>query len=98
VFLSHSGAQKPFVQELLADLKAENHCPFYDDEESSLPKGEHFVPRILKAARHCRLVLSEEFLTSKWPMIELVEFVKVRKNDNKGLKLLPLYVLWSLGC
>lgn len=94
MFLSHSGAQKRFVQELFAHLKAENHCPFFDEEESSLPKGENFVPLIFKAAQHCRVavvVLSEEFLTSKWPMIELAEFVKARNNGNKELKLLPLF-------
>ena len=95
IFLSHSGAQKNFTSQLCEDLIRVSHFPFFDKRLDSLPKGEEFPPLLLKAARQCRLailVLSEEFFTrSKWPMIELSEFVQAQAADNRSLKLLPLY-------
>jgi hypothetical protein len=94
IFLCHSGAQKEFVRELCLDLERLNHFPFFDQNSDSLPKGEKFPPLIFEAARQCLLavvVLSVTFLTSKWPMIELCEFVKAQKNDNPRLRLLPLF-------
>ncbi|KAG0615271.1 hypothetical protein M758_5G028000 [Ceratodon purpureus] len=94
IFLSHSGAQKDFVRQLCKDLEAETHFPFFDQRSSSLLKGKKFAPEIIAAAQQCRvavIVLSEEYLTSKWPMIELVEFVKAKKSDNPELELFPLF-------
>ncbi|KAG0575840.1 hypothetical protein KC19_5G034700 [Ceratodon purpureus] len=94
IFLSHSGAQKDFVRQLCKDLEAETHFPFFDQRSSSLLKGKKFAPEIIAAAQRCRvavIVLSEEYLTSKWPMLELVEFVKAKKSDNPELELFPLF-------
>ena len=95
IFLSHSGAQKDFVRQLCKDLEAETYFPFFDQRSSSLLKGKKFAPEIIAAAQQCNVavvVLSEEYLTSKWPMLELVEFVKAMKSgDNPKLELFPLF-------
>lgn len=96
IFLSHSGAQKNFVEQLCTDLERVNYNPFFDKRPDCLPKGETFPPLILKAAKQCRaaiLVLSEEFFTrSKWPMIEFNAFVQARASTNPCLKILPLFL------
>lgn len=94
IFLCHSGAQKPFVKDLSLELERVNHFAFFDQNCDSIPKGESFPPIILKAAKQCLVavvVLSKEFLTSKWPMLELCEFVKAQRLDNPRLRLLPLF-------
>ena len=94
IFLSHSGAQKPFVEQLCKDLEACNHFAFFDQRPTSLPKGEKFAALIIDAAQRCQVavvVLSEMYLSSKWPMLELVEFVRAMKSGNKSLRLLPLF-------
>ena len=68
--------------------------PFFDLRQHSLPKGKDFVPLIKKAARNCHvavMVLSEEFLSSKWPMIELAEFHGAQQAGNPRLNMLPLF-------
>ncbi|KAG0605506.1 hypothetical protein M758_9G064500 [Ceratodon purpureus] len=96
IFLSHSGAQKYFVENLCKDLEDHHRFPFFDIRESSLPKGERFPEHIVEAAQQCNLavvVVSEEYFTSKWPMIELVEFVRAKKSGrNPKLKILPLFM------
>ncbi|KAG0605641.1 hypothetical protein M758_9G076000 [Ceratodon purpureus] len=95
IFLSHSGAQKYFVENLCKDLEDHHRFPFFDIRESSLPKGERFPEHIFEAAQQCNLavvVVSEEYFTSKWPMIELVEFVRAKSGRNPNLKILPLFM------
>ena len=103
IFLSHSGEDKPFVHQLYADLKAERFFPFFDQRRKSLPIGEEFPERIIEAARTCEVavvILSEGFLTSKWPMTELITFVDAMKprllnkpnpNYNPNLKIVPVF-------
>jgi hypothetical protein len=94
IFLSHSGQEKSFVEQLCEDLKCVNHSPFFDQDSDSLPKGERFASLIFQAAEQCWLaviVLSKGYLTSKWPMLELSVFVKSRKTNNPRLKLFPLF-------
>ena len=95
IFLSHSGAQKDFVEQLCEDLEGFHHFPFFDKREDSLPKGERFPELIFQAAKHCRVavvVLSEEFFTrTKWPMLELDAFVKAQKERNGYPRILPLF-------
>jgi hypothetical protein len=70
IFLSHSGVQKDFVEQLCEDLEGCKHFPFFDKRPSSLPKGKRFAKLILKAAQQCQMavvVLSEDYVTSKWP-------------------------------
>ena len=43
------------------------------------------------------VVLSEDYLSSKWPMIELAEFVRASKSGNKNLNLLPLFYKASVS-
>ncbi|KAG0586223.1 hypothetical protein KC19_2G073400 [Ceratodon purpureus] len=88
IFLSHSGNEKPFVEQLDHDLRAVHQRPFFDQDSDSLVKGEELHAQILEAARRCRVavvVVSEGFLTSLWPMLELSWFVKY------GVPLFPLF-------
>jgi hypothetical protein len=101
VFLSHSGAQKNFVEQLCMDLEARGYvCPFFDQRHHSLPKGKDFVPFIMEAAQRCHvavMVLSKEFLCSKWPMIELAEFHAAQQAGNQQLNMLPLFYKLSIN-
>jgi hypothetical protein len=100
IFLSHSGFQKDFVEQLCVDLEARGYCfPFFDLRYHSLPKGKDFVPLIKEAAQLCHvavIVLSEEFLCSKWPMIELAEFHAAQQAGNQKLNMLPLFYKLSV--
>ena len=90
IFLSHSGKQKAFVEHLYDDLLSANHKAFFDIKDT-LPKGSRFPDIIKRAARGCKLgvvVLSNDFLTSKWPMLELEMLVLER--DPKAI-VLPLF-------
>ncbi|KAG0561334.1 hypothetical protein KC19_9G056300 [Ceratodon purpureus] len=95
VFLSHSGEQKDFVEQLCMDLEARGYIfPFFDQRQHSLPKGKDFVPFIKEAAQLCHaavIILSEKYLFSKWPMIELAEFHAAQQAGNKQLSMLPLF-------
>ncbi|KAG0589462.1 hypothetical protein KC19_1G022000 [Ceratodon purpureus] len=97
VFLSHAGKQKPFVIDLYNDFIKWPRCPtikpFFDQSDDSLPKGEEFPELIFEAAQKCTVavvILTKEYVTSKWPMLELLAFVKAQKT-NPALKLLPVF-------
>jgi hypothetical protein len=100
IFLSHSGAQKGFVEQLCVDLEARGcFFPFLDQRHHSLPKGKDFVQLIKEAAQLCHvavIVLSDEFLCSKWPMIELAEFHAAQQAGNHRLNMLPLFYKLSV--
>ena len=80
-------------------MKRRYHFPFFDRRPSSLPKGERFPKLILKVAQQCEMavvVVSKEYFTSKWPMIELNTFVQTRLMQEEQklstkLKILPLF-------
>ena len=95
IFLSHSGVHRDFTEQLCKDLEALQYFSFCDIRPDSLPKGEEFPPLIIKAAGQCRLailVLSREyFMRSKWPMVELTEFVRAQRSINPDLRIVPLY-------
>jgi hypothetical protein len=81
IFLSHSGEQKPFVEQLFHDFRTAGKHPFFDQDPDSLPKAEPFPPRIVDAAEQCKIgvvVLSEDYLKSYWPMVELNLFVEFK--------------------
>jgi hypothetical protein len=86
VFLSHSGAQKGFVEQLSVDLERCDRHSFFDKCRDCLPIGKPFPRCIFEAIEHCEVgvvVLSEEFFTSKWPMLELVAMANIqRKKPN----------------
>jgi len=93
--LSHAGEQKPFVFDLYNDFVRgfPSIVPFFDKCSSSLPLGEEFPDRIFKAAKECVVavvILTKEYVTSKWPMLELLAFVEAQKL-NPRLKLLPVF-------
>ena len=93
IFLSHSGAQNEFVEQLCVELESRLRFPFFDKRPSSLPKGERFPDLIKAAVAQCKMmvvVVSNEYFTSKWPMIELNGFMQATKKD-KNLKILPLF-------
>lgn len=95
IFLSHSGAQKDFVEQLCVDLERATLHPFFDKRSNCLPKGEEFAHRILTAATECEVavivITDEYFYRTKWPMLELVAVV-----EAPGCKILPLF--YGLTC
>jgi len=100
IFLSHSGHQKPFVEQLYWDLRNRGHTLFFDKSSDSLPKGKAFPELIVQAARECVVavvVLSEQYLMSKWPMLELVAFVDAQRTCNPKLHILPLFYKLDVG-
>ncbi|KAG0601530.1 hypothetical protein M758_11G119300 [Ceratodon purpureus] len=95
IFLSHSGVQKNFVEQLCVDLESCNRSVFFDKRSDSLPKGEPFPQHIFKAIKECQVgvvVLSEEFFSSKWPMLELVAMFKRMRLGNSRLKIMPIFL------
>ena len=103
IFLSHSGAQKAFVRRLRIALESNAYLPFFDENPDCLRKGEAFAQHIKIASRLTDVgvvVVSGEYLRSKWPMIELAIFVEEQKRrrsvgECKELKILPLF--WGLS-
>lgn len=95
VFLSHSGAQKDFVEQLCVDLERCDRYPFFDKRRSCLPIGRNFPKLIFEAIGQCEVgvvVVSKEFFTeSKWPMLELAAMVKSSK-----MVIIPVYLGISL--
>ncbi|KAG0590564.1 hypothetical protein KC19_1G109900 [Ceratodon purpureus] len=94
VFLSHSGAQKAFVEHLCLELEAHCRYPFFDKRHNSLPIGENFPQHIFDAIQQCYVgvvILSEEFFTSKWPMMELMAMVEEIGKRKSNLKIFPVF-------
>jgi hypothetical protein len=95
VFLSHSGIQKGFVEQLCLDIQRCDRVPFFDKQRESLPIGEHFPKLIFQAIQQCQVgvvVISEDFFSrSKWPMLELVAMVK-KKMQNPNFKIIPVFL------
>ncbi len=64
IFLSHSGAQKQFVEYLIEELVRCLRYPVFDLREDSLPVGENFPELIFRAIEQCYVgvvILSEDF-------------------------------------
>ena len=98
IFLSHSGAQKLFVEYLCDELERCHRYPFFDLREESLPIGENFVKHIFAAIERCDVgivILSEEVFTSKWPLMELAAMVD-EVEKRKDFKLIPVFLRTSL--
>lgn len=95
VFLSHSGAQKDFVEQLCIDLERCDRYPFFDKRRSSLPVGMKFPKLLFAAIQQCEVgvvVLSEEFFSeTKWPMLELVEMVRSSKRLEASIIIVPVF-------
>jgi hypothetical protein len=95
IFLSHSGAQKSFVDQLCLDIERHDRYPFFDKRRDSLSIGCNFPILIFEAIRQCQVavvVLSEEFFSrSKWPLLELAALVK-RKTWDPKLIIMPVFL------
>ncbi|KAG0608491.1 hypothetical protein M758_8G109700 [Ceratodon purpureus] len=95
IFLSHSGAQKNFVEQLCLDIEAHDRYPFFDRRRGSLPIGCHYPNVIFEAIKQCQVavvVVSEEYFSrSRWPMLELAALVK-RKTHDPGLIIMPVFL------
>jgi hypothetical protein len=73
---------------LFHDFRSAGKHPFFDQDRNSLPKAEPFPQNIVDAAKQCQMgvvVLSEDYLKSKWPMLELSKFVESK------VRLFPLF-------
>ena len=95
MFLSHSGIQKSFVEQLCLDVERSDRVPFFDKRRESLPIGEHFPNIIFQSIQQCQVgvvVLSKDFFScTKWPMLELVAMVKL-KLQNSNFKIIPIFL------
>lgn len=90
VFLSHSSKDKPFVRELFQRLTRDGVTCFFDEE--SIEWGANWVRELENGIDLCEyivLVLSPNFLASKWAEIERTASMA---DDPDGLrrKLRPL--------
>ena len=98
IFLSHSGAQAGFAEQLCVELKRCDRHPFFDKDRDSLPVGENFPNLIFKAIQQCQvgvLILSEEYFTrTKWPMLE---FAAMAKRHGEDFQIMPVYFGISLA-
>lgn len=92
IFLSHSGAQKPYVKYLNAELTrlCGHDSVFYDRD--AIEHGEQISTSILEYARTCKyfvVVMSEEYFTnSRPPMMELAASYTAGQAEN-GIPSLP---------
>jgi hypothetical protein len=102
IFLSHSGAQKSFVDQLCLDIERHDRYAFFDKRRDSLPIGCNFPKLIFEAINQCQVavvVLSEEFFSrSKWPMLELAALVKRKIQDQRLTIMLVFLGLTHAQC
>ncbi|KAI5062171.1 hypothetical protein GOP47_0022710 [Adiantum capillus-veneris] len=92
IFLNHSGHQKAeLVEPLYYALHHTGHRPFFDlDCIDSLPSGHSYPTRIFQACLACKMgvvVLSEDYVQSLWPMLELQYLLRGRPER-------PIYPLF----
>lgn len=69
--------------------------PFFYKREDSLPIGQNFPQLIFDAIAGCHVgvvILSEEFFTSKWPMMELVAMVDEVEKRKESFKIKPVFL------
>ncbi|GLJ27278.1 hypothetical protein SUGI_0535490 [Cryptomeria japonica] len=87
------------VRELHKELTNKGVSCFFDEDPQSLPLAEKFPACIFEAAEECKvavLVLSRDFIHSKWPMLELSAFLKAKNSGkNPHMKILPLFFMIS---
>lgn len=103
VFISHSGRQKAFAESLCVELERSYRFPFFDPYQSgSLPMGVSFPRLIFQAIKQCYVgvvILSDEFCTAKWPMMELVAMydrvLDEATNGKSFFKIMPIFLRTS---
>ena len=92
VFLSFCGVdtRKNFTDNLYAALKQRGIITFRDDEK--LERGKYISQELLKVIEESRfaiVVLSKNYASSRWCLIELVKIVECMKE--KELIILPVF-------
>ena len=92
VFLSFRGedTRKIFIDHLYTALKQKGISTFKDDEK--LKRGTSIAPELLKAIEESRfavIILSRDYASSKWCLIELTKIVECM--ENTGLVVLPVF-------
>ena len=85
IFLSHTGAQKGFVERLYRRLSIvyTSDCVFFD---SAMKRGVDFVQEMFQAIKQCELaivVMSPEYFRKRWPMAELAAIVEAQKSPTQ---------------
>ena len=98
IFLSHSGQQKLIVEDLFGQLRRilrdrPESTVFFDRSDGSIDYGDNIFDNIAKGIKSCKvgvLVLSPNFLESKWPMIEL-EGLFERTLEEDPISLYPIF-------
>ena len=95
VFLSHTGAQKPFAQHLAALLKLDKFsvAAFLDvNPETGVAHGEEIGVAVRRGLLGCKLgivLLTPDFVGKKWPVFEwfmLEARAELCKNDDDNDK------------
>jgi len=91
-FLSFHGedTRKSFTDHLHAALKQKGILVFRDDEK--LVRGKYVSDELLKAIQestYAIVVISENYASSKWCLIELSQIVECMRNT--GLTILPIF-------
>ncbi|XP_030943787.1 TMV resistance protein N-like [Quercus lobata] len=92
VFLSFCGVdtRKNFIDHLYTALKQKGIITFRDDEK--LERGKYISQELLKAierSKYAIIVLSENYASSRWCLIELAKIVECMKETK--LTVLPVF-------
>ncbi|XP_030936726.1 TMV resistance protein N-like [Quercus lobata] len=92
VFLSFCGVdtRKNFTDHLYTALKQKGIITFRDDEK--LERGKYISRELLKAieeSKYAIIVLSTNYASSRWCLIELAKIVKCKKET--GVTVLPVF-------
>ena len=92
MFLSFCGVdtRKNFTDHLYTALKQKGIITFRDDEK--LERGKYISQELLKAieeSKYAIIVLSTNYASSRWCLIELAKVVKCKKET--GVTVLPVF-------
>src|SRR6266498_225119 len=87
IFVSYSGADREFVDQLVRDLQENGHEPFYDQDVAA---GYSFAKQLsasIETAEVVLLILSPEYISSPWAETEwqLAPSVTYRRTDESYL-------------
>ncbi len=91
VFLSHSSADKPFVEKLKNDLEKEGIATWYDNKDINI--GDIISEAIsegIKQSWYFLIVVSQNSVDSKWVKYELDE--AYHEHIASGKKVLPILI------
>ena len=99
IFLSHSGTQKLVVEGIFNQLTRilrdrPEGTVFFDRSGKSIEYGDNIFDNIAIAIKSCKvgvLMLSPDFLKSKWPMIELEGLFERTLDEEDPISLYPIF-------